>query len=227
MATERQWDPVGPILLTANGSTNGVLQITDTAGFFFGMQCAIKNNTSLQITVYVKMVVDSTTMYVGTTRGGLDHNVDLSAFTTATFSAIEAGAQNKSTVPMEGRLLATYMTDPINAWRTQTVDSYGKPYTNSNPLPVSFEGGVSIANVGIIGPSPDNYRLNVNPDGSLNEVNLAQLIPFEFNEIDLTNSVIGGQTVPTTVLYKQGGSTVATLTLTYDGSANLLTVVRT
>jgi hypothetical protein len=135
MATERQWDAVGPILLTANGTTNGVLQVVDTAGFFFGMQCTLQNISS-QLTVYVKMVVDSTTMYVGASKGGLDHAIDLSAFTVISNSTIRAAAQNKSTVPMEGRLLATYETDPINAWRTSAVDSYGNKYTKSNPFPV-------------------------------------------------------------------------------------------
>lgn len=226
MASERTWNAVPPVLLTANGTPIGLLQVTDTAGFYYGMQATLKNNAT-QLTVYVGLVVDSTHLWVRAQKNSPDYNVDLSAFTTATASTISAAVQNKSSVPMESRLLATYETDPVDAWRIIPVDSYGNHYTDSNPLPVAFDGTVSIGDVHILGPAPDNNELNVNPDGSLDTVELAQLIPFEFNEIDITNSVIAGQTVPSIIVYKQASTTVATLTLAYDGSANLLSVVRT
>jgi len=153
MASERQFNAVPPVLLTADGSTEGVLQVVDTAGLYFGMSCQLQNNTSPSLTVYVKTVVDSTTMYVGPTRGGLDHNVDLSAFTVATASTISAQAQNKASVPNESRLLATYETDPVNAWRTVPVDSYGNHYTKTNPLPVTpfsqFFGSLTLGSLGM------------------------------------------------------------------------------
>jgi len=169
MANERQWDAVPPVALTAPGTTNGILQVVDTAGFFFGMQATLQTlpppNT---LTVYIKTVVDKNTLYVGATKGGLDHNVDVSAF--GTTSTISAAAQNKSTVPMEGKMLATYETDPIDAWRVRPVDPYGNGYSDSNPLPVAFDGTVSIGDVHILGPSPANNELVVNPDGSINVI---------------------------------------------------------
>lgn len=176
MANERQWDEVPPVLLTANGTTNGVLQVTDTASFYFGMQALLKNNTSVQLTVYVKTVVDKNTIYVGPNKGGLDHNIDLSAFTVASNATLSASAQNKSTVPMEARLLATYETDPVDAWRVKTVDAYGNGYTDTNPFPVAFEGSISIGTVGIIGPPPDKNQLDVNSDGSINVVDAAPIL---------------------------------------------------
>ena len=95
-------------MLTADGTTEGVLQVTDTAGFFFGMQATLFNNTSTQLTVYIKRVVNSTTLWVGPTKSGLDHNVDVSAFTVASGSNISAAMQNKSSPPMEAKLQATY-----------------------------------------------------------------------------------------------------------------------
>ena len=225
MASERTWDAVPAILLTADGTSTGLLQIANTIGLFYGMQATLKNNTT-QLTVYIGLVEDSTHVWVKLNKSSQDYNVDLSVFTVASGSTISAAAQNKSAVPMEARLNATYMTDPIDAWRVSNVDPYGKPYTDTNPLPVAFEGSVTISDVHVLGRGPDNNELDVNVDGSINNINLAQLVPFEFNEIDLTNSVIAGQTVPTVVVYKQASATVATLTLTYDGSANLLSVVR-
>jgi len=169
MANERQWDAVPPVALTAPGTTNGILQVVDTAGFFFGMQATLQTlSPPNTLTVYIKTVVDKNTLYVGATKGGLDHNVDVSAF--GTTSTISAAAQNKSTVPMEGKMLATYETDPIDAWRVRPVDPYGNGYSDSNPLPVAFDGTVSIGDVHILGPSPANNELVVNPDGSINVI---------------------------------------------------------
>jgi hypothetical protein len=212
MANERQWDAVPPVLLTADGTTEGVLQVIDTIGFFFDMQCTLQNNASTQLTVYIKRVVDKTTLWVGPKRGGLDHNVDISAFTVATVSNISAAMQNKSAVPMEARLLATYETDPIDAWRVRPVDPYGNSYSDSNPLPVAFDGTVSIGDVHILGPSPDNNELNVNADGSIN-VNIVEtpvagnLVRNIYSE---ANAVVGGVTT-TLVQYVVPGSVTSSI----------------
>lgn len=227
MGSERNLSAVAPVLLTANGGTEGQVHLTSTLGFFVKQQAVIQTSAGNPLNVEIKYVVSDTFLLVGPPNStNMQHRTDVSAYTVAAGSFLFAVSQPKALIPMETRLLASYIQEPSNSWRVTPVDSFGDSFDSTNPLPVSFEGGVSIANVGIIGPAPDNNQLNVNADGSINEINLAQLIPFEFNEIDLTNSTIGGQVVPTTVVYKQIGTTVATLVLTYDGSANLLTVVR-
>jgi len=45
-----------------------------------------------------------------------------------------------------------------------------------------------------------------------------------YDEVDLSNYVAADK--PGTVILKSGGATVATLTLSYDGSNNLTSVVR-
>lgn len=53
------------------------------------------------------------------------------------------------------------------------------------------------------------------------------LVPDQYNEIDLTYVVSGnGAGQIQTATYKKGGSTVATLTLSYDSQDRLTTVVR-
>jgi len=167
MSQERTWNTVGPISLTADGTNEGVLQISDTAGFYFGMQATLKNDTPTQLTVYIKKVVNNTTLYVGATKGGLDHNIDISSFTVATASSITAIEQNKVTVPNEARDLSTYETDPVDAWRSIAVDSYGNHYNDQNPFPVAFDGNVSIGDVSIV---EGGNTLTVNPDGSINVI---------------------------------------------------------
>lgn len=72
----------------------------------------------------------------------------------------------------------------------------------------------------------ENLKVNI-ADGSyiLPVVNTAQLIPFAFDYVSLSPT----GTNPTTIVYKTGGSggtTVATLTLTYDANNNVQTVTR-
>ena len=69
--------------------------------------------------------------------------------------------------------------------------------------------------------------MKMDPNGRVETVNFAQLITVPFNEIDITNITIGADTLPSVVVYKNGGTTVGTLTITYDGSGNMLSVVRT
>jgi hypothetical protein len=206
MANERQWNAVPPVALTANGTTTGILQVADTAGFFFGMEVLLKSNSS-QLTLFVKMVVDSTTIHVGPKKGGLDFNVDLSAFTTANNSMLSAAAQNKSTVPLEARMLATYETDPIDAWRVRTVDEYGNGYTDTNPLPVAIEGSISIGTVEVKGPN-GNF-IEPNTDGSLN-VNIVS-VPVAGNTVkniyNEANSVVSGATTTLVQYTVPGGLT--------------------
>jgi hypothetical protein len=165
MAQERTYSAVPPVLLTANGTTEGVLQVVDTAGFYIQMQSTLFNNLGQTLTVYIKKVVSPTVLWVGPTKGGLDHNVDLSAFTVAAASTIQAAEQNKQTVPNEARLLAVYENDPVDAVRAISVDSYGNHYTSENPLPVAFDGTVEIGDVSIV---QGGNTMTVNPDGSTN-----------------------------------------------------------
>lgn len=56
------------------------------------------------------------------------------------------------------------------------------------------------------------------------------LVTEPFDYVEMTNSTIAGQVVPTTIEYRSGGASgtlVATLTLTYDVDANLETITRT
>ena len=223
MATEPNFSAVLPVLLTANGTSTGILHVTDTIGFFFGMQATLANNTPSQITVYIKRVVDSTTLWVGPTKAGMDLNVDLSAYTVATASNIGAKEQKKQTVPMEARLLATYATDPINAWRTQTVDPYGNPYTSENPLPVAIDGDVTIGVVEVKGTN-GNF-IEPNADGSIKTV---QLFTIPYDTITATYPT------STQEVYKSrvggvGGTVQQTVTVDYtDATKNYITsAVRT
>lgn len=73
------------------------------------------------------------------------------------------------------------------------------------------------------------YRVAVDSDGSIHTASIAgQLVPKAYDAINISSYDANGN--PGAVEYYTGGlggTLVATLTLTYDGSGNPLTVVRT
>lgn len=88
------------------------------------------------------------------------------------------------------------------------------PNKNSAPLQLDSDGNLEIVGTVIAIPT-----------GTQAVDNKTQLIPVEFDYIALSPT----GTNPTTIVYKTGGSggtTVATLTLTYDGNNNVQTVTR-
>jgi hypothetical protein len=175
MAFEKAWDTVFPTLLTANGGAFGLVQVADTIGFYVKGLAQLTNNVGLTMVVQVNQVISSTEMIVGkpgsspsATAGGLANGsvVDVSAFTTATASTIGFAMQPKNKIKPDDIEQATYASDPQCAVRVIPVDPYGDLIGKDNPLPVSFDGTISIGEVEIKGPNGD--ILVVNPDGSIN-----------------------------------------------------------
>lgn len=123
--------------------------------------------------------------------------------------AVVSGDPNKTVIPVicdaSGRLLVDLSGAVVDIGIVQIEDSAGNPLTSVS---------------GSLNTNVTNFPAKQAVD------NLTQIVPFEYDYIALTYT--GSN--PTTVVYKTGGAsgtTVATLTLTYDGSDNILTVTRT
>lgn len=63
----------------------------------------------------------------------------------------------------------------------------------------------------------------VGTDGALRVNMIGSMVPYTYDSVTLAYT---GSDL-TTAVFKQGATTVATLTMTYDGSHNMLTVTRT
>jgi hypothetical protein len=231
MAVEKNWLAVTATPLTANGTQFGVVTIADTNGYKVKGYAFIAANTVTTQQLQIQRVISSTQLILGPlgTSPSPNNFTNLSAYTVALDATIGFPEQPKNKIKPDDIEQATYEADPAVAIRVIPVDPYGGLIGPDNPMAVTFDGTISIGQVEIKG-SPSGDLLNVNADGSLDVVNIADLINVAFDDIAITNSVIAGQTVPTTVTYLVGGPTgtpVATLTLTYDGSANLTNVQRT
>ncbi len=166
MALEKNLNAVPPVLLTADGSAHGVCVIVSTCGFFVKQQVILQAPLLPPLTLEVKRVVNYTTLWLGHKGANMTHNVDLSAYTVAQNSFIFAEEQSKANIPQEVRDFASYMQEPSNSWRSTAVDCNGNPYGAGNPLPVTFDGTISISQVEVIGTNGNIVEPNT--DGSIN-----------------------------------------------------------
>jgi hypothetical protein len=168
MALERSLNAVPPTPLTTDGSAHGVATVASTCGFFVKQQVTLQGPLLPPLTLEVKRVVNYTTLWLGIKGPQMTHNVDLSAYTVAAGAFIFAEEQSKATLSTEARDFASYVQEPVNAWKSQAVDCNGNPYGAGNPLPVSFDGTISIGQVEVIGTNGNIVQPN--PDGSLNVI---------------------------------------------------------
>ncbi len=229
MAYERKLAAVLPQAFTANGTSVGVVTIEDTTGFYIKQFVNLQSDALQSAGFQVKNVLSNTQLIIGLPNNSLKaplNPLDLSAYLVSDGATISAPEQDNFTIKPDDHYLATFLPAPVSADRVVPVDPHGNFYNDNNPLPVAFDGTITIGDVTVVGTAPNHYPLEPNADGSLNVISLAQLVPYEFDEIDATNSVIDGYTVPTTIIYKQMGATIATLTITYDSHANFLSAVR-
>jgi hypothetical protein len=208
MAVERTWLAVAPQALTTNGNAQGVVNISNTAGFKVKQSVVLSATGLPDLQVQVKRVVSPGQLIVGPIPASLQppqrqegaqllsRRIDISAYTVAAGAFIYAGEQPKSQLKPEDIIVAVYEQEPTVALRTTGVDQYGNFYSPTNPLPVALEGTISLGTVTVQG-SPSGFDLNVNADGSIN-VNVVetpisgQTVKSIYNEI--TNVASGVQT---------------------------------
>jgi hypothetical protein len=207
MALEKNLTAVPPVLITVNSTDEGVLTIANTCGFYVKQDCLLAQagNTN-PIAVQIKRVVDGNVLWVGPKGSSMLHNIDVSAYTVASGAYIQASEQPKAVLPMETRLQASYMQEPSNSWRVTPVDCIGNLYDANNPLPVAFDGTVSIGDVSIV---EGGNTLKVNADGSINVV--VEDIPLPGHTVkniyNEANSVASGATTTLVSYTVPGGIT--------------------
>lgn len=187
MAFEKSWSTVAPTPLTANGSSVGVIQIADTKGFKVKGAAQLSDSNGLKMVVQVNQVLSETTMIVGklgsspsATAGGIASGavVDVSAFLVSNNAVIGFAQQPKSKIKTDDIDEAVYENDPVVAIRTIEVDPYGEMYGPDHPMPVAFDGTISIGDVSIV---EGGNTMVVNPDGSINVV--VESIPSSTNVV--------------------------------------------
>lgn len=233
MALERKWQAVNATPLTADGTQLGLITLADTAGLRTKQAVYLKSNTKPMTAFQVQEVLSPTEVILGApgARVGRENFVDLSAWTVADAAILGAPEQNKQANPPDkDHYSAIYESDPVVADRVIFVDQYGRFYGEGNPLPIAFDGTISVGNVTIT--DDDGDELGINSDGSIN-VNIISA-PSDDNIVTSTfgtaSAVVSGATTSvvtyTVPLNKKGvlqrvvasGTNIGTYTLTINGT---------
>lgn len=179
---------------------------------------------------------------------------DLTAYTVAAAAFIYAEEQNKSIPKSDDIDQAVYEQEPTVAIRSFMVNEFGQGIDTvvgidgkirlATDTEVTVEA-VDVAMDAFTKVPPDNaiavgtedgtkggvkHALKIDANGNANVINMGGLVPKVFDDIVLTYGTVASQQVVTVARYYVGGSggtLVATLTLSYDLSANLTEVART
>ncbi len=194
---EKRYRAVAPQLFTANGTANGLITVPDTTLFKVKQDVHISANTLPTLyKLEVKDILSQTQMIIGPDGGAINLPTDLSAYTVALSAVIFCPAEQKRpAINSDEYMRAVYAEEPTVALRTFQVDELGNAYDSTNPLPVAFDGTISIGSVSIV---EGGNTLTVNPDGSLNVK-----IEMESLEIGTVDQGLGG-----TSAWKVDGSAV-------------------
>jgi hypothetical protein len=184
LAFEKVWQSATQSL-TANGTINGIITVSDTAGFYKEQMCLLQASSQSNLTVVIIEVLSSSQISVGNSTGsGSSLVVDVSAFGPGNAATISAFQQPQPSIKPNDIMQYVYEHAPKVAIRTFSVDSYGNGYTQKNPIPVTLVAGIIPEFVLRIteydnDPNPGDIHssvrvgngvndLNVNSDGSIN-----------------------------------------------------------
>lgn len=254
---EKKWPTVPPRLFTADGTNQGIINLATTAGFKVKQKVVLKATSLPDLELQVKRVNSPTQLKVGPiqpTQGNWYAGTDVSAYTLALGAFMYAVEQDRVHIKPDDIFQAIYDQEPTVAIRSVIVDQFGNYFDSVigidglNRLAVDAEvtvSGVTVNLDAFTKVPPDNaiavgtedgtkngikHAIKIDPNGNLNVIDMGKLVPEIFDDVDVTNSVIAGETVPTLLQYFTGGPSgtlVATLTVTYDGGANITRIRRT
>jgi hypothetical protein len=186
MFIEKKWLRVPPRLLTTDGTSTGVITIDSVRGFYVKQHVAIKGVALPTIKLQIKRILSDNKMLVGPINGKITDYSDVSIYTMAAMSSIEAEEQARNEIPQVDRERAVYAEEPIVATRNVLVDDTGDYYNSDNPMPTS-------------------------------SVQINSIVPYKYDSIYPSYP----DAVTEIYVYKNQGSTVATVTIVYlDSSKN-------
>jgi len=177
---EKRFYAVPPQLFTADGTTNGVIAIAANACNLFKVKQKIYISAAglPDLILEIKEIDNEENIQVGPLSGtftpngnsGISARTDISAYTVALGAAIFADEQKRPSIDSIEIVRATYQEEPTCAVRSVIVDECGNVIDDTNPLPVAFDGTVSIGDVSIV---EGGNTMTVNNDGSIN-VNIVE-----------------------------------------------------
>lgn len=149
---EKRLKAVPPQLLTADGTTDGLVTVASTKYFKVKQQVYLSALALPNLSAEIKAIVSHTQLYVGPINGSIRTRLDVSGYAMIAGATIAANEQMRPSIPFEEFTRAVYEEEPTVALRTFLVDIFGDAYDLANPFPVTVVSTVSadtptIANV--------------------------------------------------------------------------------
>jgi len=179
---ERKLTAILPQLLTADGTSNGVVKVANSC-LFRHRQDIIINAASIDpIEGEIKEVFDEVTVLVGPRSFSLKDRIDLSAYTTALGATIEAPRQAIKAIGEQEINLSIFERAPVSATRIIPVNKGGNLNDTDNPIFVERNEFGSAAAAALVqltyanlqGENIDNFMVNDNGEILFN--NAGQLL---------------------------------------------------
>lgn len=141
MFIEKKWLRVLPRPLTADGTALGVVTVGSVCEFYVKQHIALKGTALPILKVRIHRVLSDTQLLVGPVDGKITDYTNVSLYTLAAASTIEAEEQDRAGIPAADRDRAVYAEEPIVATRNVLVDCEGDYYGPKNPMPVQLSNG--------------------------------------------------------------------------------------
>lgn len=193
MAIAEIWTQVSQNF-TANGTSNGLIQVANTAGFYVNAKVRIVSNTQPSKLLEIKRVDGTTQIWVGAVGAGILDRADLSAYLVADNATITLYEQQATRLAYADIQALTYAHEPILAKRVIMVDKYGRYYDEDNPLPISasISGDVYVDLDALTPPNqpnPDNVLIVGSEDGTKGGLKHAARVD---SELDLRVGISDG-----------------------------------
>ena len=142
MAREKKWSSIAPRLLTADGTSAGLVPVADAIDYHVKQVVFLKGTALPNKQVQINSIPSQTEIIVGELGSKIDAFTDVSAYTTAAASTISSELQIRPAIPAKEYERASFEEEPVVAKRVVQVDPYGDLYSENNPIPV--EGNLSV-----------------------------------------------------------------------------------
>lgn len=202
MAYERVWAEATQ-LFSANGTNQGIVTVSDVAGFYVKQAIVLQSNTQPNLSLEIKRIDGTTIIHVGPKTSNINDRTSVAAYLVADSASITAPEQIISFMKPDEIRNFVYERDPIKADRVLSVDKYGRPYDATNRVPVDATITVPPVEVAIDAFTkvpPDNllavgtedgtktgtkHVMRVDPDGRV-EVTSIQIFTKPFDSITAT-----------------------------------------
>jgi hypothetical protein len=178
MAIEKRWAAIAPKVFTSNGTVDGEITVSSTDGFKVKQSVILRANTLTEITLQVKAVLSETQLKVGLASEPIHKFSDISTFTTALNSTIEAPEQVRPAIPDKEYERASYEEEPTVAKRVISVDKLGRAVDTvigpDGKVRLATDTAISVTGISVdldavtppTKPDPDNILIVGSEDGT-------------------------------------------------------------